>query len=459
VTKRALIVDDSSTARQVLSNRLKKYGIAVDTLESAAAAIDYLYETAPDAIFMDYEMPGMDGFQALKVIKSNPKTAIIPVMMYTSKEGGLALSQARALGAVGVLPKQLEAQDLEGVLHSLHLMPEQDSLVHGFRDEELEGLGRSRRPDNIRPIRVPDRGNTGSVETVSLPMNDLDDTLTDNNFMRRWVRRELGQTEERLQISLERQFDELRGELYDLEASRSESSKPGRGQVLAILSLITGLCVMFYFLAISPWEAGLRKQEQINQKLLSSIATQDEKFDQISLSLNEGEVDNGTPSEVRDVPISLLEWAANQGTGFGYGELPFNDQRAIWLSELIDQLKGAGYRGAIELRAIYGNFCLQKNEAGGFVLAKPGLDISECQFSAELDANSDLRNDQSVSFANNFNYELSRSEGEIDLMLMVGGFGDPLIPYPSPYEAKTAGNWNLIAARNQRIKVNLYASK
>jgi CheY-like chemotaxis protein len=72
VTKRALIVDDSKTARQVLSGKLSKYDISVVSLESAAAAIDYLYENAPDAIFMDYEMPGMDGFQALKVIKSNP---------------------------------------------------------------------------------------------------------------------------------------------------------------------------------------------------------------------------------------------------------------------------------------------------------------------------------------------------------------------------------------------------
>ncbi|MES9930299.1 MAG: response regulator, partial [Candidatus Thiodiazotropha sp. 6PDIVS] len=119
--KKALIVDDSKTARKVLSSKLKNYGVTVDTRESAAAAIDYLYENAPDAIFMDYEMPGMDGFQALKVIKSNPNTAVIPVMMYTSKAGGLELSQARALGAIGVLPKQLESKDFEGVLNSLHL--------------------------------------------------------------------------------------------------------------------------------------------------------------------------------------------------------------------------------------------------------------------------------------------------------------------------------------------------
>ena len=459
MTKRALIVDDSSTARQVLSNRLKKYGIAVDTLESAAAAIDYLYETAPDAIFMDYEMPGMDGFQALKVIKSNPKTAVIPVMMYTSKEGGLALSQARALGAVGVLPKQLEAQDLEGVLHSLHLMPEQESLVHGFRDETLEELGRARRPDNIRPIRGNMPGQAETVETVSLPMNDLEESFSGGNAMRRWVKRELGQSEERLQASIERHFDELRGELYDMEATRGESTQQGRGQLLGIVSLIAGLCVMLYFLVASPWEARSGKQAEINEKLLAALTDQNEKLDRLSLGINETSSNNSAEAEQQVLPVGLLEWAANQGTGFGYGELPFNDQRAIWLSELVDQLKAAGYRGTVELRPAYGNFCLQKSEAGAFALAPPGMDITECLFAEDLAGDTDWRNDQSVGFANNFNYEVARSEGEIDLLLLTGGFSDPLVPYPPRYEVKTAGNWNLVAARNQRIKVNLYSSK
>ena len=62
----------------------------------------------PDVIFMDHMMPGMDGFQAVQAIKNNPRTATIPIMMYTSQEGELYVGQARALGAVGVLPKQVK---------------------------------------------------------------------------------------------------------------------------------------------------------------------------------------------------------------------------------------------------------------------------------------------------------------------------------------------------------------
>ena len=46
-----------------------------------------------------------DGFQAVQAIKNNPQTATIPIMMYTSQQGEVYVGQARALGAVGVLPK------------------------------------------------------------------------------------------------------------------------------------------------------------------------------------------------------------------------------------------------------------------------------------------------------------------------------------------------------------------
>ena len=106
--KLALVVDDSESARQVLRRMLEKHEIAVDTASSASEALDYLARHRPDVIFMDHNMPGMDGLEAVKHIKANPKTVTIPVMMYTSKEGDLYLGEARALGAVGILPKTVD---------------------------------------------------------------------------------------------------------------------------------------------------------------------------------------------------------------------------------------------------------------------------------------------------------------------------------------------------------------
>src|SRR5690242_11709454 len=120
--KRALIVDDSRSARLFLARILEKHDIEVDSVESAEAAIGYLGSRRPDVIFMDHMMPGMDGFQAVQAIKNDPRTATIPIMMYTSQEGEVYLGQARALGAVGVLPKQIKHADVSKVLYQLHLI-------------------------------------------------------------------------------------------------------------------------------------------------------------------------------------------------------------------------------------------------------------------------------------------------------------------------------------------------
>src|ERR1700759_926892 len=123
-SKRALVVDDSKSARVILSRMLEKYDIEVVMAESAEQAIEYLGGNRPDAIFMDHLMPGMDGLQAVRVIKSNPQTAMIPIMMYTSQEGELYVGQARAPAAMGVLPKQVRPVDVSKVLYELHLLPE-----------------------------------------------------------------------------------------------------------------------------------------------------------------------------------------------------------------------------------------------------------------------------------------------------------------------------------------------
>ena len=108
---------------------LEKYDIEVDMAESAEQAIEYLKGNRPDAIFMDHLMPGMDGLQAVKAIKGNPQTAMIPIMMYTSQEGELYVGQARALGAMGVLPKQVRPVDVSKVLYELHLLPDRRDMA------------------------------------------------------------------------------------------------------------------------------------------------------------------------------------------------------------------------------------------------------------------------------------------------------------------------------------------
>ena len=99
------MVDDSKSARLMLQRLLSRMNVQVDLVESAEAALKFLETQSPDVIFMDHMMPGMDGLEATQLIKANPKTAAIPTIMYTSKEGDDYVQEARSHGAHGVLPK------------------------------------------------------------------------------------------------------------------------------------------------------------------------------------------------------------------------------------------------------------------------------------------------------------------------------------------------------------------
>jgi CheY-like chemotaxis protein len=149
--KRALIVDDSRSARVILSRMLEQHGLTTDTAESAEQALEYLQRTRPDVIFMDHLMPGMDGFQAVQTIKADPLTATIPLMMYTSQEGELYVSQARALGAVGVLPKTVRPVDVSRVLYQLHLLPDRRTQRTTLFPGPRRGRPRCRRRTRSEP--------------------------------------------------------------------------------------------------------------------------------------------------------------------------------------------------------------------------------------------------------------------------------------------------------------------
>lgn len=119
--KNALLVDDSKSARLVLSRLLEKNNLRVDLVESAEEALSYLKENKPDVIFMDHMMPGMDGLEAAKLINTNPDTHNIPVVMCTSKEGEAFTADAKAHGAVDVICKPPSP---DAVAHVLQLLNE-----------------------------------------------------------------------------------------------------------------------------------------------------------------------------------------------------------------------------------------------------------------------------------------------------------------------------------------------
>lgn len=80
-----LIVDDNKMLVEIYTTGLSERGFEVLHSMSGAECLDLLKTEVPDVILMDIMMPGMDGWETLIQIRSNPKTKKIPVLMLTAK--------------------------------------------------------------------------------------------------------------------------------------------------------------------------------------------------------------------------------------------------------------------------------------------------------------------------------------------------------------------------------------
>ena len=123
--EKILVVDDSMSSRLVLRKMLQEYNVNVTMVESVKDALDYLSKQTTDVIFLDHLMPGLDGMQALKMLKDDPMTAAIPVVMFTAIDDEQYGETIRQQGAVGVLPKPFSDEALFSIMQELRDIIEQ----------------------------------------------------------------------------------------------------------------------------------------------------------------------------------------------------------------------------------------------------------------------------------------------------------------------------------------------
>ena len=80
-----LIVDDNDTNLMVAQKLLRDIKVKIDAVTSGMECLMKTLQNRYDVIFMDHFMPGMDGIEILKHLRSNAATAEIPVIMATAK--------------------------------------------------------------------------------------------------------------------------------------------------------------------------------------------------------------------------------------------------------------------------------------------------------------------------------------------------------------------------------------
>jgi len=442
-TKVALVVDDSKSARLVLRRMLEKYDITAETVESAADALDYLSHHRPDVIFMDHMMPGMDGFEAVRRIKANPQTVTIPVLMYTSKGGDLYLGQARALGAVGILPKTVAPAELYDSLLRLGLTRDRRSAERTADADDEETA--SERVTDIsertfgswnfgdEPPRIHAEPPSGEEETLRRLLEE----------MRVELRKDLLVSIDAVSRNVSNKLHHDIGE----KITRLEASRPEPPSYRLPLTLMGALALL-----LAAWNFNLHRS--VND-LQTSAAESRHAADIASAMENRGEIQpSAQDSSQQKDDWQNLQWALNQSTEYPYDELALDGDRIQLVDNLVNRLKEAGFKGKLVLVTHVGEFCLNGDNQRGFELAPPDLPVDRCEFVGNpVQPTDQASSHQSLSFAN-FADSLDE-KGPVQLELVALPRNRTLYPYPERNESTRAGDWNRAAARNNRVLVRL----
>ncbi|MDG2278359.1 MAG: response regulator [Pseudomonadales bacterium] len=424
----ALVVDDSRSARVALKKSLEEHGLAVSLCSSGEEALDFLKKNQPDVIFMDHTMPGMDGLEAVAAIKANPETAMIPVMMYTTREGEVYVGQARALGAVGVMPKNVAPTQLFETLAELKLVTDRRTRTvdteHDRREVEQQALGIS--VQNL----------------VSRILEDQHLTLR-SDILR-------SQRTFAKEVAKEIVMEMARAE----EVIADEAHEPARATSRIFSFALMALSVVAVFFA---YQFKVQRDEAVNA--LETVEFEQAAFVETEVAAFEDALARygATGESTRQSAIDAIQWAINDGNATDPKAPAFGLELHNKMTDLLGHLQTLGFVGRVVLTSFVGKFCLDYDDIGGYQLAAPDKPVLECDYIGHPEENSIRVSDRlSVPFSRLYTDQLDK-QVRLELVVLNEVESTERIAYPA--STVSADQWNAVAFKNNRVEIDLFADE
>lgn len=119
MAKKVLVVDDSETDNRALCDLLSANGYEAISAMSGEEGVKLAVSLRPDVVLMDVVMPGMNGFQACKLIVKNESTSSIPVVMVSNKHLESDVLWAQKQGAKAYFAKPIDEKALIAKIREL----------------------------------------------------------------------------------------------------------------------------------------------------------------------------------------------------------------------------------------------------------------------------------------------------------------------------------------------------
>lgn len=122
VKKKILLVEDDPLTARLIAHYLQDPRIELTSFSEAEAALDHLKDNLPDLILLDLILPGIDGFQFMRKIKSDETTKRIPLIIMSSISGEKEILQALEIGASDYITKPFSPRIVQAkIKHHLNL--------------------------------------------------------------------------------------------------------------------------------------------------------------------------------------------------------------------------------------------------------------------------------------------------------------------------------------------------
>lgn len=482
-TKQALIVDDSKSAQHLLTRMLKKFDLQADAAFSAEEALAYLSHHHPAVIFLDENMPGMNGIEMLKTIKSNPTTALIPVIMYTAVDDDVFVTQARALGALDILSKSnMQPESLALVLNSLKIFSDtqknnsNSSVASVFIEKTAINNAEITKPVMQNSDTTPE---LSDLEKVSRQINRLFEIHI--TAVREQINNSAQFVTKRVLANLEKKHPTRDGlpptneitlhSFSDLEAATIaanqallvEKQKQSFLTQTLLSALLLGVLWGGYQLyrISSDLETASKAQQNMadakKQDAQNIASTVIQLMDDKNNS-KEGNKDVGKNAISNPATLKAMAWLQNTDFQYNFNEQPLNDAQIVNLATLTRVLADAGYAGTIIVNINFGNFCLESSQANNinsWRLAANDLSAADCKQLKDLNPKFATADYATPTFRNFERNLAMQHDGRITVRLASNGISQPRADYPLITSSTTAGEWNSVAARNNRLGIQL----
>ncbi len=117
--KRILVADDDRNVLYLISEVLSRSEFEVSQAVNGDQALKMARETEPDLVLLDIMMPGLDGIEVCRALKSDPATKGLKVIMVTAKTGRKDIEAGQSAGADYYITKPFKLSELIGIIESL----------------------------------------------------------------------------------------------------------------------------------------------------------------------------------------------------------------------------------------------------------------------------------------------------------------------------------------------------